>query len=101
MKVQEREAFLFFMGVIVGIVGNLFASALGELANIRLEDIPNAAHVYWSLMFIVSSIILFPMIKYTFVKIGIKSNLRILDYAAVILAIAGIFALLHGILFSY
>ncbi len=89
---MQRDVLSFFAGVFVGIVGNLFVSTVIEMSKAVFEK--SNVLWYWAIMFIVSSIVTFQLIRWSMNNLGIaQRELRSLDYATIILVLVGIFVL--------
>ncbi len=90
---MQRDVFALYIGVMVGIVGNLFVSTVVEMAKAELEPkSPTNLLWFWSLMFAGSSIVTFQLLKWALKKFDIsRPELRGFDYVTVILVVAGIF----------
>ena len=78
-----------YLGIMVGIIGNFFVNVLFEMVNAFWSD--SAILWFWVLMFMVSSIVTFQLIKWAMKRFEIAPNtLRAFDFATVILILLGI-----------
>lgn len=90
MEINER-AINFYVGVIVGIVGNLFASYLIEALNAQFENKPFGIFSYWVFGLIATSFIFFQLTKFVMKRFGTpKKVLLFLDIASIVIPIVGI-----------
>lgn len=94
----ERDAWTFFMGAIVGVEGSLLVTSIFEFAKLTLPNGVGYAVFYWGLVFLISSIVFFWLIKKTLVRIGINVSSRPFIVATAICIVLGIFMITLGIL---
>lgn len=90
---MQRDVFALYIGVMVGIVGNLFISTIVEMVKAEFEP-KSATNLlwFWSIMFIGSSIVTFQLLKWAMKKFELsKRELRPFDYVTIILVLVGIF----------
>lgn len=93
------KAFDFFMGVMVGIVGNFFVSSLIEMVKSLPSKDSAVFTAYWAGIFIASSILTFQFSKYTLkrLKVTPKRLLCYFDVGTLILVGLGIFVMLFAL----
>lgn len=60
---QKGSGYDFFIGVAVGIMGNLFVSSFIEWSASIWEHKPDLLIIQWSIMFLMSSTVLFQLTK--------------------------------------
>ena len=87
MEISE-QASSFFVGVIVGVVGNLFASCLIEALNAMLESKPFNFFFIWAVFLIITSVGFFQLAKFVMKIFKVpKKALYALDIATIIFAV--------------
>ncbi len=93
---MQRDIFALYIGVMVGIVGNLFISTIVEMVKAEFEPkSPTNLLWFWSIMFIGSSIVTFQLLKWALKTFNLsKRELRTFDYGTLVLTLVGIFVLL-------
>jgi len=92
---MQRDVLSFFVGVMVGIVGNLLVSTFIEMVKAMFEK--SNILWYWAIMFIFSSVVTFQLTKWAVRKLGIaQRELRAFDIATIILVLVGIFVIVWG-----
>jgi len=98
---QNERAFDFFLGAMVGILGNFLVSSIIELAQSSFANSSDLVISYWAFMFAFSSICFFQVVKIALKRfLGTQNiSLRIFDIASVICFALGIFIILLRIIF--
>lgn len=92
---RQRDMFTFFVGIMVGILGNFLVSTTIEIAKATFEK-GNISDIlwYWALMFIISSVFTFQLTKWAVRRFGIaERELRAFDIATIILVLLGFFVI--------
>jgi hypothetical protein len=91
---RESEAFLFFVGIIIGVMGNFLVSTMVEMVNRLWQRIPYFDTLpYWAGLFIAASLIFFQLSKMAMRRLGIQHGLGAFDWACVFCTILGIIAI--------
>jgi hypothetical protein len=98
---QNERAFDFFLGAIVGVLGNFVVSAIIELAQSSFANSSDSVISYWALMFMLSSIFFFQVVKIALRRfLGTQNiSLRMFDTASGICFALGIFIIFLRIVF--
>lgn len=94
----NKDALLFFSGIIIAIFGSVFVSSLFEIAQSTLAKEASSAIVFWAVVFLFSSIFLWQYSKSIFKRIGIKKELWIFNWATLCFIILGVFAIVLAVL---
>lgn len=95
---RNPDAWTFFMGAIVGVVGSFLVTSIFEFAKLTLPNGVGYAIFYWGLIFLISSTVFFWLIKKTLVRIGINVSSRPFIVVSTICILLGIFMITLGIL---
>jgi len=89
---MKRDVLSFFVGIMIGILGNFLVSTAIEMSKAIFEE--SNFLWYWALMFIFSSVFTFQLIKWAVRRLGIaQRELRAFDIATIILVLLGIFVI--------
>jgi hypothetical protein len=93
---QNERAFDFFLGAIVGVLGNFLVSTIIELAQNSFANVSSIVVIYWAGMFALSSIMFFQVMKMALRRFldTQRISLRSLDIASLICLALGIFIIL-------
>jgi len=92
---RERDWFILFVSVMVGVVGSLLVSCIIEMAKLAFEKFNiHDTYSYWAIIFILSSTFFFQLTKWAIRRLGVaQRELPIFDIATIILIVVGIFAI--------
>lgn len=95
----KGKALDFYLGIMVGVIGNLVASCLVEVANNIFEGKSGMILGFWGFMFGASSVALFQITKIVLKHYGVaKSALKFLDPASIICIGLGVFVIVFAVL---
>lgn len=90
----RRDAFSFYLGIMVGVIGNFLVSSIFEFSKAILEKANWNILFYWAIMFIVSSIAFFQTTKLAMGRFEIPPSLpQAFNIATVICIVLGIIPL--------
>ena len=95
----KGKALDFYLGIMVGVVGNLVASCLVEVANSIFEGKSAMILGFWGFMFGASSVGLFQITKLVMKHYAVaKPVLKLLDLASVICIGLAVFVIVFAVL---
>ena len=98
---ENREAFTFFIGAIVGLLGGASISALFEFSKgVFAKD---ALYIlgFWGMMSTFAGVAFFQIIKIMLIKIGVTKDLWIFDRASILIPMVFVVALIFNYILGY
>lgn len=99
---NRRDILAFYVGVIVGVVGNLLASTIVEIVNNIFKGMNASGEIiiaYWGFMFAVTSVLFFGLIKWALRRLEVEEReLRAFDIGIVVCVLVGIFVIVYAII---
>ena len=96
----RRSTLSFYAGIMVGLLGSLFASSLLKISETIMVDLARwLVLVVWAVLFIFSSTGFFQFMKYYMREFGApKRVLPVFDSATVVCVGLGIFVILYAVI---
>ena len=95
----KGKALDFYLGIMVGVIGNLVASSLVEVVNNIFEGKSALVLSFWGFMFGASSVVLFQVTKMVLKHYSVtKPSLKFLDLASIICIGLGVYIIVFAVL---
>lgn len=93
----KKETLAFYVGVMVGVMGNFFVSCSVEIVKSVFEKAASHIIGYWGFMFMLSSVLFFQITKWGMKKLEPRIHFLWLFHVATIICIAlGIIVIVYG-----
>jgi hypothetical protein len=94
----NKEAYTFFSGIFVAIMGSIFVSSMFESAkSVLSKDLPIVV-IFWNIVFLFSSVTFWQWSKKFLKKIEIFKDLWLFDWASFACILVGLFVIVLAVL---